>query len=254
MSRPNQSRPLGKTPKPAPPVPNAPGATGGPIPRRSAGTLPGIARTASTLRQLSSSPGGPNTLASLPAHLRNLSAPKIPSPLGQGTPGRAIRQSFPARTSKTTEKHVFLPEDPQLAPLPPGRGTGVEPPQRPGRPRSHSASSLTHHGSSSQLSRSQQQSLNPYDEQSDAEKMTKRERQENGLPRLTAYNTADGYRLKLLQAFLKREHGVGVVRVYDDCVYAVSCLRRFIVTNGRFTTFRCCLVMVQERAFDPPRL
>lgn len=64
--------------------------------------------------------------------------------------------------------------------------------------------------------------MNPYDEQSDAEKMTKRERQENGLPRLTAYNTAEGYRLKLLQAFLKREHGVGVVRVYDDCVYAVS--------------------------------
>lgn len=224
MSRPSQtSRPLGKGHKPAPPVPKAPGATGGPIPRRSAGTLPGIARTASTLRQLSTSPGGAHTLASLPAHLRNLSAPRVPSPLGQGTPGRALRQSFPARTSKTTEKHVFLPEDPQLAPLPPPRGTSVEPPQRPGRARSHSSSSLTHQGSSTQLGRSgQPQSLNPYDEQSDAEKMTKRERQENGLPRLTAYNTAEGYRLKLLQAFLKREHGVGVVRVYDDCIYAVS--------------------------------
>lgn len=59
------------------------------------------------------------------------------------------------------------------------------------------------------------------DERSDAEKMTKREREENGLPRLTAYGTAEGYRLKLLQAFLKREHGVGVVRVFDDCIYAV---------------------------------
>ena len=59
------------------------------------------------------------------------------------------------------------------------------------------------------------------DERSDAEKMTKREREENRLPRLTAYATADAYRLKVLQAFLKREHGVGVVRVFDDCIYAV---------------------------------
>lgn len=61
------------------------------------------------------------------------------------------------------------------------------------------------------------------DERSLAEMMTKREREEAGLPRLTAYATADSYRLKLLQAFLKREHGVGVVRVFDDCVYAVRC-------------------------------
>jgi uncharacterized Rmd1/YagE family protein len=61
-----------------------------------------------------------------------------------------------------------------------------------------------------------------YEERSDAEKMTKREREENGLARFTAYATAEGYRLKMLQAFLKREHGVGVVRVYDDCIYAVG--------------------------------
>jgi uncharacterized Rmd1/YagE family protein len=66
------------------------------------------------------------------------------------------------------------------------------------------------------------------DERSDAEKMTKREREENRIPRLTAYATAEGYRLKLLQAFLKREHGVGVVRVFDDCVYAVSRIRYLI--------------------------
>ncbi len=30
--------------------------------------------------------------------------------------------------------------------------------------------------------------------------------------------------MKVLQAFLKREHGVGVVRVFDDAVYAVSVL------------------------------
>lgn len=84
--------------------------------------------------------------------------------------------------------------------------------------------------------------------------MTKRERQENGLPRLTAYNTAEGYRLKLLQAFLKREHGVGVVRVYDDCVYAVSSKHRRCMTNLRFIIFLSCPVMGLERASDPPQL
>lgn len=54
--------------------------------------------------------------------------------------------------------------------------------------------------------------------------MSKAQRQEAGLPRLTAYATAESYRIKLLQAFLKREHGVGVVRVFDDAVYAVYTL------------------------------
>lgn len=167
----------------------------------------GIARTASTLRQ-----GQPpvSSLASVPAHLRNLSAPRIPSPLGKGTPARGVKQSLPVRTSKTTERHILLPEDPQLAPIP----------QSPG-------------GSQADLSAPPRKEPGPsriqaiagpygYDERSDAEKMTKREREENGLARFTAYATAEGYRLKMLQAFLKREHGVGVVRVYDDCIYAVS--------------------------------
>lgn len=161
-------------------------------------TPPGLARTASSLRQGSS-------LSSLPAHLRNLSAPPVPSPLGKGTPARQLKQSLPVRTSKTTERHVFLPEDPQLAPIP---RSPLETPQLATPPRRGSATST--------LGPRQQ-----HDERSDAEKMTRREREENRLPRLTAYATAEGYKLKTLQAFLKREHGVSVVRVYDDCVYAV---------------------------------
>lgn len=85
----------------------------------------------------------------------------------------------------------------------------------------------------STLGTRQQQQLQLHDERSDAEKMTKREREENRLPRLTAYATAEGYKLKALQAFLKREHGVSVVRVYDDCVYAVrpSCMYRLATDN-----------------------
>lgn len=215
------SRPLG-APKPTtkpPPSTQPGGTTAAQIPRRHAGAVPGIARAASNLRQAAPSSGtsnsGGHALASLPAHLRNLSTPRIPSPLGKGTPARNLKQSFPVRTSKTTERHVFLPEDPQLAPLPVspmGSQVNLVPPPRTQYHRDRerkeqSTSSTTHH-----------------DERSEAEKMTKREREEARLPRLTAYTTAEGYRLKLLQAFLKREHGVGVVRVFDDCLYAVCFL------------------------------
>ncbi|WVQ63927.1 uncharacterized protein L199_002083 [Kwoniella botswanensis] len=207
MSRPNApaSRPGASKPSSNPgPTPAAN------IPRRNPGTLPGLARTASSLRQGSPLTPSSSTLASLPAHLRNLSAPKIPSPLGRGTPARGVRQSLPSRTSKTTERHVLLPEDPQLAPLPKSpMGSQVNLLSSSAPPRAAPSTSTRF------------TSIGTGDERSDAEKMTKREREENKLPRLTAYATAEGYRLKLLQAFLKREHGVGVVRVFDDCVYAV---------------------------------
>lgn len=196
MSRPQGHARVSTGPKP-PTATSAVAST-----RRSAGTVPGIARTASTLRQ--KTPGAPHG-APLPAHLRNLSAPRIPSPLGQGTPARQAKQSLPARTSKTSEKHVLLPEDPQLAPLPRSASEASL-----ARARSHSISSQT------------PAPMRLGDERSEAEKMTKRERTDSGFSRLTAYDTAEGYRLKLLQAFLRREHGIGVVRVFDDCVYAVS--------------------------------
>ena len=107
---------------------------------------------------------------------------------------------------------MLLPEDPQLAPLPKspmGSKVDLVPPPRSAPHVPAAGPSTKPHGHGP-------------DERSDAEKMTKRERQESGLSRLTAYATAEAYRLKFLQAFLKREHGVGVVRVFDDCLYAVS--------------------------------
>lgn len=180
----------------------------------------GIARTASTLRQ-----GQPpnSSLASIPVHLRNLSAPRIPSPLGKGTPARGVKQSLPVRTSKTTERHVLLPEDPQLAPIPRspmGSQISMDRSAPPRRDRNEQPGP-----SKAQLLAGPYS----YEERSDAEKMTKREREENGLARFTAYATAEGYRLKMLQAFLRREHGVGVVRVYDDCIYAVSNCARLLL-------------------------
>jgi hypothetical protein len=222
------SRPLGAPKSTAKaPTPQPGGTTAAQIPRRHAGAVPGIARAASNLRQGQAAPSsntssggtasnsGGNSLASLPMHLRNLSTPRIPSPLGKGTPAKNVpKQSLPVRTSKTTERHVFLPEDPQLAPLPAspmGSQVNLLPPPK-----------ASYYRERESAGRKEQSIPAQSDERSEAEKMTKREREEARLPRLTAYTTAEGYRLKLMQAFLKREHGVGVVRVFDDCIYAVS--------------------------------
>lgn len=187
----------------------------------------GLARAASALRQ--SQPASPpsNTsspLLSLPAHLRTSTAPRIPSPLGRGTPNRVapgVSATNPAtkttpgtapvkRTSKMSQKHVLLPEEPQTKPMP-ASAMNHPPASAPARsPSAWQSESLT---TAVEEDRT--------DERTEAEKMSKSQREEAGLPRLTAYATADGYKTKLLQAFLKREHGVGVVRVFDDAVYAV---------------------------------
>lgn len=105
-----------------------------------------------------------------------------------------------------TQKHVFLPEEIQTRPLAPSVAPAPPPPSRFNSDMDTSSS------------------VPAEDERTEAEKMTKAQRQDAGLPRLTAYATAESYRMKLLQAFLKREHGVGVVRVFDDAVYAVYTL------------------------------
>lgn len=239
------SRPLG-APKPTvkAPAPQPGGTTAAQIPRRHAGAVPGIARAASNLRQGTPAQpgGGGHVLASLPAHLRHLSTPRIPSPLGKGTPARGLKQSLPVRTSKTTERHVFLPEDPQLAPLPAspmGSQVNLLPPP---------TARVHHHRERERKEGSI--SAAHQDERSDAEKMTKREREEARLPRLTAYTTAEGYRLKLLQAFLKREHGVGVVRVFDDCLYAVGASPRLAHTA---LILRCTICLSCQAMAHPPR-
>ncbi|KIO21237.1 hypothetical protein M407DRAFT_80599, partial [Tulasnella calospora MUT 4182] len=108
------------------------------------------------------------------------------------------------RTTKTSQKLVVLPSEPQTAPLPeelqPGRGDADDlgPPRASG-PLPHPK----HH-----------------EHRSEGERMTKEERQRAGYRRLTAYCVAEGFRLKLLLAYLKREHGVSP-RVFDEAIYAL---------------------------------
>lgn len=86
------------------------------------------------------------------------------------------------RTTKTAQKLVVLPSEAQTAPLP---GENQNLPE-------------IHH---------------------DGERMTKDQREEAGFRRLTAYCTAESFKMKLLAAFLKREHAVAP-RIYDEALYA----------------------------------
>lgn len=51
--------------------------------------------------------------------------------------------------------------------------------------------------------------------------MSKEERERAGFRRITAYCIAEGFKMKLLASFLKREHNVKP-RVYDEAMYVVS--------------------------------
>ncbi|KDQ07418.1 hypothetical protein BOTBODRAFT_38823 [Botryobasidium botryosum FD-172 SS1] len=89
------------------------------------------------------------------------------------------------RTSKASQKLVVLPSEPQTASL-----------------------------------NNAQQGEAGADYRSEGERMPKAERQRANYRRITAYSTAESFRMKLLTAFLKREHGV-TPRVFDEAVYAM---------------------------------
>ncbi|KAH0581415.1 hypothetical protein H2248_012497 [Termitomyces sp. 'cryptogamus'] len=55
---------------------------------------------------------------------------------------------------------------------------------------------------------------------SQAERMTKEQREEAGFKRLTAYCVAESFKTKLLASFLKREHNV-TPRVFDEALYVM---------------------------------
>lgn len=99
------------------------------------------------------------------------------------------------RTSKTSTKLVVLPSEPQTKPLP---GELVD---------ESSETLITRKGA--------------LDYKSEGERMSKTERQRAGYKRLAAYCVSESFRMKLLAAFLKREHNVAP-RVFDEALYVVS--------------------------------
>ena len=104
------------------------------------------------------------------------------------------------RTSKTSQKLVVLPSDPQTKP----------PPEEDGP-----------HGYETDAGIFKER-------KNEGERMSKEQRKRAGFRRLTAYCVAQGFNMKLLASFLRREHNV-VPRVFDDALYTVSHHDLFVV-------------------------
>ncbi|KAI0298692.1 hypothetical protein B0F90DRAFT_1938044 [Multifurca ochricompacta] len=109
----------------------------------------------------------------------------------------ATKPAATQRTSKTHQRLVELPSDPQTRPLP-----------------TEGSKDDATHGYETDAG------VRMYEHKSVAERMTKADRRRAGYRRITAYWLADGLRMKLLANFLKREHNV-VPRSFDEALYVM---------------------------------
>lgn len=98
------------------------------------------------------------------------------------------------RTSKTSQKLVVLPSAPQTKPL---LGDLDE-----------------------DLTLGHETNAGVREYKSQAERMSKEQREDAGFKRITAYCVAESFKTKLLASFLKREHNV-MPRVFDEAVYVM---------------------------------
>ncbi|EMD35503.1 hypothetical protein CERSUDRAFT_116241 [Gelatoporia subvermispora B] len=133
---------------------------------------------------------------------RSLSTPRVPTRRPSisglaltGTINPVSGAPKAQRTSKTTQKLVLLPTAPQTKPLP--------------------------------VDEDDEDALHGYEtdrgvreQKSEAERMSKEQRERAGYRRMTAYCVAEGFKMKLLASFLKREHNVRP-RIFDEAMYAV---------------------------------
>ncbi|TIB63988.1 hypothetical protein E3P77_03322 [Wallemia ichthyophaga] len=174
--------------------------------RRAKVPLPGIARTAYDLRKPQSALSASASLTNQPHHSQYQSDGFI----GRGTPPRGPpKQSLPVRTSKLSQKHVFLPGEIQTRALPyeseRGESTSGSHMHRP--PTAHEQQQEEEEERTSARFRL-------------AERMGKEERERASHNRLTAYAVGERYKMRSLAAYSKREHNAWA-RQYDEAIYTV---------------------------------
>lgn len=119
------------------------------------------------------------------------------SPALTSSPTGAAKPAATQRTSKTHQRLVELPSDPQTRPH-----------------RVEDGEDDTIHGYETDTG------VRMREHKSATERMTKAERRRAGCRRITAYWLADGFRMKLLANFLRREHNV-TPRSFDEALYVV---------------------------------
>lgn len=127
-----------------------------------------------------------------------------PSRTGSGKPfdprlsGRYAPGSMPKRTTKTSEKLVLLPEaveeEDEKGDF--AQDTDAGPPK-----------------DDEELRKPGREGVKSY-----AERLPKSRRTEKELPRVTAYCTAQSYRLQSTATFVRQRHGARA-KLYDDCLY-----------------------------------
>ena len=117
--------------------------------------------------------------------------------------GRSIPQHMPARSTKVSEKLVLLPETDEAEPEIEEKADYDE--DNDAEPTRDDEEALRRTGGRKGKSY--------------AERLPKSRRAEK-LARVTAYCTAQAYKLKNTAAFLKDHHGART-KLYDDCLYAV---------------------------------
>jgi uncharacterized Rmd1/YagE family protein len=128
---------------------------------------------------------------SLPKSTLSTSSALTSSPTG------ATKPAATQRTSKTHQRLVELPSDPQT---------------RPQRVEDGEDDAI--HGYETDTG------VRMREHKSTTERMTKAERRRAGCRRITAYWLADGFRMKLLAHILRREHNV-IPRSFDEALYVV---------------------------------
>ncbi|KAH9171352.1 DUF155-domain-containing protein [Lactarius sanguifluus] len=141
-------------------------------------------------QQQQSRPKPPSRLGPTRRDQASITTPLVSSQTGSTKPPAA------QRTSKTHQRLVELPSDPQTRPLP------------------------TEGGDDDAIHGYETDAGVVRENKSAAERMTKAERRRAGCRRITAYWLADGFRMKLLANFLKREHNV-VPRSFDEVLYVM---------------------------------
>lgn len=108
---------------------------------------------------------------------------------------RKMINPLPTRKSKISQKLVLIPEE----------GSSRE-------------NSLFHSMGRESFNNRQSMILDTDPRSLTMDKLRYKNKQKQQLPRLTAYNIADGFNLKVMSKFLKNTHEVSP-RLYDDCLY-----------------------------------
>ncbi|MCJ1330013.1 hypothetical protein MMC10_006694 [Thelotrema lepadinum] len=160
----------------------------------------------------------PSAQQRFPSQRPSMARTKSGRPAAPRLAGRTVQSNIPARSTKVSEKLVLLPETPQTeAEIQEKEDFDEDNELAPERDDEEEIRTRGHRRGKSY-----------------AERLPKSRRAEK-LPRVTAYCTAQSYRLKATAAFLKDQHGART-KLYDDCLYVVFQLPLLPGTGG----YRVC--------------